>query len=103
MSDITRVCALCYFYNETSMDCERFPPSVQTTYVDKNGDKCAHWDQPFIENPWHTRCGEWKEDFDSLEGDSAESKAAYARLEIIVAQHKKTEQESQENVNRDSN
>jgi len=98
MSDITRVCALCYFYDETSMDCERFPPSVKTTYVDNNGDKCAHWDQPFIENPWHTRCGEWKENFDPLEGNSSATKAAEARLEIIVDQYKKMREEDKKNA-----
>ena len=104
MPDTTKVCALCGFYNDTDMSCERFPPSVKEKYVDDNGDNCAYWDQPFIEDPWHTRCGEWQEINDPVDNKNhPEHDAAFARLKLIVQAHEEKNKESQEEIdaNRD--
>ena len=94
MPDISKVCALCDFYDETSMECERFPPSVKENYVDDNNDKCARWTQPFIERPWTTKCGEWRESTDPLDDNAhPEHKAALARLQIVVDEIKKQKEE----------
>jgi hypothetical protein len=86
MSDITKVCALCDFYNETAMDCERFPPSVKDNYVNDDGDDDCTWYQPFITHPWTTRCGEWREISNSFDDENhPDYEAANARLKIIVA------------------
>lgn len=104
MPDTTKVCALCGFYNEIGMDCERFPPNIREKYVDDNGDNCARWHQPFIEHPWHTRCGEWQEINDPVDNDEhPDNEAAFARLKLIVQAHKEQNKESQKenNANRD--
>jgi len=94
MSDISKVCALCDFYDELSMDCERFPPSVKEKYKDDNGDDCAYWDQPYINHPWTTRCGEWREKTDPVEDTNhPEHAAAVARLTLIVAKQRKQKEE----------
>lgn len=104
MSDTTKVCALCGFYNETCMECERFPPSVKDNFVNSDGDKDCYWHQPFILHPWHTRCGEWQEINDPVDNyEHPDYEAAFARLKLIVQAHKEHNKENQEenNANRD--
>jgi hypothetical protein len=100
MSDITKVCALCQFYEETSIECTRFPPNVKEKYINSDGDKDCHWDQPIIIHPWTTRCGEWQEINDPLEDENhPDYAAAHARLTIIVAAHKREQEENKEENN----
>lgn len=104
MPDRTKVCALCGFYNEMSMNCERFPPNIREKYVDNNENECACWYQPFIENPLYTRCGEWQEINDPVDNDEhPDYEAAFARLNLIVQEHAKLNKKRQRknNVNRD--
>ena len=101
MTDISKVCALCGFYDETAMECERFPPAVKEDYVNDDGDKCVLWYQPFIEHPWTTRCGEWQPINDPLDAPDTEvGKDAMARLQLIVAAHKAENEKKENNVDR---
>lgn len=96
MADTTKVCGLCNFYDETTAECARFPPVLNGTYVDQDGDEITCWDQPFIMHPWQTSCGEWQENNDDpLDAPDTEAgKAALARLQLIITAH---EMENREN------
>jgi hypothetical protein len=100
MSDTTKVCALCAFYDDTSMDCERFPPSVKHTFVNDDGDDDAHWYQPFILHPWTTRCGEWQEINDPIDNrNHPDHDAAVARLKLIVQSFDEKNKDNKEENN----
>ena len=104
MPDTTKVCALCGFYNETSMTCERFPPHIQDRFVNSDGDDDCFWHQPFISHPWTTRCGEWQEINDPVDNDDhPDHEAAFARLKLIVREieEKNKEKPEENNANRD--
>lgn len=62
MDKTANVCLTCRFFDDHESTCQRFPPSLQITTQDENGQDEVWYVQPTIDYEWSMTCGEWVAD-----------------------------------------